>query len=161
MSFSFSNFDTNGDTEFSNSFPVLPAGKYRVQAVKATRKQNYEKTGDCLEIQWEVTRGEHEGKRITRWLDLWVSDMEKQRKAEAEMRAICVAMGLTGDRKPRSEQAILNIQVVAHVSQYKKKNKPGEFGNGIDKYESVESAIASQRQTVPAREPGIDDDVPF
>ncbi len=123
-------------------------------------KDTKNKDGQYLEIVFEILKGEHEGKRLYGRLNLRNKSADACRIAEGELSALCHAINV---KRPRNEQALLNIPLVVAVELEARKDKQGPNGetlysNRIRGYESVEQAYEASkaRHTVPD-----DDDVPF
>jgi hypothetical protein len=160
MSFSFGNFDAREvEPQVGMASGPIPARKYRAQIVKANWKDNKAKTGRFLELVFEVTKGEYQGRRVWGRLNLENPSAAATQIAEGELSAICHAIGRP---KPRNEGDLENLAMIIDVEVEERKDKAGEYSNRIKGYESLEDAAknakasgSAKRETVPA---GASDD---
>lgn len=85
-------FDANAKENQNSN--VLPAGDYEVIAIASEVKDTNDKTGRYLNVQFQITKGEHQNKRFFHKFNLWLTPSPTDpEKAEKTRTAITIAKG--------------------------------------------------------------------
>jgi hypothetical protein len=107
-------FDANAaENQGKNS--VLPAGEYEVVAITSEVKQTNDRTGSYLNVQFQVTKGEFQNRRIFKKFNLWLAP-EKDKAiaiARGQFSDFCKA---TGVLSPQDSSELHNIPLVIKVT---------------------------------------------
>ena len=83
---------TGGQT--MGSYDVLPAGEYLATICKSeVREAKSNPQNRYANLEFEVTSGEHQGKRFWTMLNLWNTNATAVEIAQREMNSICHAIG--------------------------------------------------------------------
>jgi len=123
------NFNAN-EVEPNAPFEPIPAGKYVVAMTASEKKPTKKGDGHYLELEFTVTGGEYNGRKI--WDRLCIEHPNKQAVeiARGSLSAICRAVGVM---QPRDSIELHNIPLVA-VVKVKKRADNGELTNEISGY---------------------------
>ncbi len=87
------NFDAN-TVEPTDSFDVLPKGKYLAMAVDSKIKPTKSGTGDYLEITFEVLEGGARGRKIWERLNIRNINKKAEEISQRQLSALCRAVGV-------------------------------------------------------------------
>lgn len=87
------NFDAN-NVEPSESFDVLPKGKYLCMAVASQIKPTKSGTGEYLEITFEVLDGHGKGRKIWERLNIRNANKKAEEISQRALSALCRAVGV-------------------------------------------------------------------
>ena len=90
-----SGFDANR-VEPSSDFDPLPAGKYLALITDSEMKPTKAGTGSYLQLTFEIIDGPHKGRKVWARLNLINSNDTTVKIAQAELSAICRAVGVLG-----------------------------------------------------------------
>lgn len=86
------NYDaTGGQTMGERS--ALPAGEYVAAMVKSDQSDPNAKGNSYINCEFEVTDGEHKGRRFWSRLNLWNDNAQAVEIAQRELNSICHAVG--------------------------------------------------------------------
>lgn len=77
-----------------DDFAPIPVGEYLACCVSEERKPNSAGTGEYLELVFEILEGEHKGRQIREWLNLWHPADRTVAIANQTLAKICRAIGL-------------------------------------------------------------------
>ncbi|CAB4144010.1 Protein of unknown function DUF669 [uncultured Caudovirales phage] len=105
------NFDAN-NVEPSESFDVLPKGKYLAMAVASQIKPTKSGTGEYLEITFEVLDGQGKGRKIWERLNIRNSNKKAEEISQRQLSALCRAVGVLN---LQDSDQLHNIPVVLEV----------------------------------------------
>ena len=94
----------------------VPHGQYEAKIVRSERVRTFE--GECLELDFEIIGGAHDGRIIERHLFIYGGDRRTQRD-RAELSHICRAVGVM---TPKDSSDLHNIPMVIQVGRDKRKN---------------------------------------
>lgn len=105
-------FDATSVDPLGGGFAPIPEGDYEVAIVKSQNKPTKAGTGSYLELQLQVTSGEHA--RYTLWtrLNLKNPSAKAVEMAKRELSAICHAAGVL---RPKAKEDLHGIPMIAHV----------------------------------------------
>lgn len=81
------------DGQGMDSRDALPAGEYVAAVVKSEKRGPNDKGNSYINLEFEVTEGEHEGRRFWSMLNLWNSSQKAVEIAQRELNSICQACG--------------------------------------------------------------------
>jgi hypothetical protein len=87
------NFDAN-NVEPSESFGVLPEGKYLCMAVASEIKPTKSGTGEYLEITFEVLDGQGKGRKVWERLNIRNANKKAEEISQRQLSALCRAVGV-------------------------------------------------------------------
>src|SRR3990167_9654035 len=88
-----SGFDAN-NVEPSVAYVPVPNGQYKAVIVDAQEKPTKDNAGKYLALTFQLTEGEHAGRKITTRLNLHNTNAETVKYARADLSAICRAVGV-------------------------------------------------------------------
>jgi hypothetical protein len=132
-------FDAN-QVEPSKEFDPLPAAKYLAVISESEMKPNKAGTGSYLYLTFEVTEGPYKGRKLWARLNLDNPNAQAVQIAQAELSAICRAVGVLA---PNDSVDLHNLPLVITV-KCKKREDTGEITNEIKGYAKKESPPAAQ-----------------
>jgi hypothetical protein len=134
-------FDAN-QIEPSKEFDPLPAGKYPAVVTDSEMKANKAGTGSYLSLTFELTDGPFKGRKLWTRLNLNHPNAQAVQIAQAELSAICRAVGVLA---PNDSVELHNLPLVVSV-KCKKRDDTGEITNEIKGYCKKESAPPATTQ---------------
>jgi len=143
-------FDAN-EVEPTTDFEPIPAGKYLAVITESAFKDTRSKTGQYLQLTFQIIEGEYEGRFLWARLNLNNPNETAVKIARAELSAVCRAVGVMA---PKDSTELHDLPLVISV-KCKKRNDTEEIQNEIRGYEKKEVAagqpIQSQNDTPPWR----------
>lgn len=142
MSANLEGFDAS-QVDPSVPFTVVPKGEYVGVFNQSGFKENSKKTGEYLEMRSEIVEGEHRGQFLYSRLNLKNPNETAVKIAQAELSAICHAVGVI---RPRDSADLHNKPLIFVVDVEERKDKPGSHSNVIKGYKPLSergSAAAS------------------
>lgn len=74
-------------------FAVIPAGKYKIQAIASEIRATNDGNGQYLWFEHEILDGEHAGRKLFERLNLWNSNQQAVEIAQRTLSAMCHATG--------------------------------------------------------------------
>lgn len=122
------NFNAN-EVEPSNSFDVIPAGKYQAVITDSEFKNNRAGTGAYLQLEFEIIEGNYKNRKLWSRLNLDNPNSEAVRIARADLAAICHAVNVM---QPRDTIELHNLPLTIIVKC--RKNQNDEIVNEIKGY---------------------------
>lgn len=147
------NFDAS-KVEPTIAFDPIPAGKYVAVATESEMKPNKAGNGSYLQLTFQIIEGEFKNRVLWARLNLSNPSEVAVRIAQAELSAICRAVGVL---TPNDSTDLHNLPLVAHV-RCKKRADTGEITNEIKGYSKKESptpaAPAAANTTPPWKRAG-------
>ena len=124
-------FDATTVAPDTGSSPV-PAGNYTVMISDAQEAPNKAETGKNLKIEFTITGGPQDGRKVWAYLVMENPNPEAVRIGRGKISAICHAVGVL---KPSGPQDLLNTSLDIAVKVKPRDDKPGEFSNDIGAFE--------------------------
>lgn len=124
-----SGFDANR-VEPTAEFTPLPAGKYAAAIVGSEIKPTKSGQGQFLELKFQVLDGPHKDRTVFARLNLVNNNPVAVKMAQAELSAICRAVGVL---TPNDSVELHNLPLVISV-KCKKRSDNGEIANEIAGY---------------------------
>ena len=139
-------FNAN-DVEPANDFDPIPAGKYIAVIAASQMRENKNKTGDYLELTFQVIEGEYKNRLL--WARLSLSHPKDivSRIARSQLADICKAVKVL---KPGDSAELHNLPLMIDV-RVKKRTDTGDMTNEIKRYSSRDE---SQTQEVSSAQKG-------
>jgi hypothetical protein len=122
-------FDANR-VEPTTDFDPLPAGKYLAVITESEMKPTKAGTGSYLQLTFEILDGPHKGRKVWARLNLANSNETTVKIAQAELSAICRAVGVLA---PNDSVELHNLPLVIAV-KCKKRADTGEITNEVKGY---------------------------
>lgn len=122
-------FDANR-VEPSTDFEPLPAGKYLAVITESEMKPTKSGAGSYLQLTFEILDGPHKGRKVWARLNLANSNETTVKIAQAELSAICRAVGVLA---PNDSVELHNLPLVITV-KCKKRTDTGEITNEVKGY---------------------------
>lgn len=119
---------------------VVPAGKYEVIAIASEVKPTNDGTGRYLNVQFQITKGEQQNRRIFHKFNLWLSP-EKEKAiniAKGQFSEFCRAVGVL---TPRDSSELHNKPCIIRVTA---KDDP-QYGpqNNVSGFEAKAATAAA------------------
>lgn len=130
-------FDAN-HVEPSSDFEPLPAGKYLAVITESEMKPTKAGTGSFLQLTFEILDGQFKGRKVWARLNLMNSNDTAVKIAQAELSAICRAVGVLA---PNDSVELHNLPLVITV-KCKKRPDTGEIANEVKGFAKKESPQA-------------------
>ena len=129
------------------SFDPIPPGKYVAVITGSEMKRTRAGTGRYLELAFQIIEGEHKGRFVWTRLNLDNPNTVAVRIAQAELSAICRAVGVLA---PRDSVELHNLPLVIDV-QCRKRIDTGEIKNVIKGYfpKTTATGAAGKSDAVP------------
>jgi hypothetical protein len=138
-----SGFDANR-VEPSTDYDPLPAGKYLAVITESEMKPTKSGTGSYLQFTFEILDGQFKGRKVWTRLNLANSNEMTVKIAQAELSAICRAVGVLA---PNDSVELHNLPLMITV-KCKKRPDTGEISNEVKGY-------ARKDAPPPAAAPGV------
>jgi hypothetical protein len=129
-----SGFDANRVEPSADSDP-LPAGKYLAVITESEMKPTKAGTGQYLQLTFEILDGQFKGRKVWARLNLANSNETTVKIAQAELSAICRAVGVLA---PNDSVELHNLPLVITV-KCKKRDDTGDVTNEVKGYAKKEA----------------------
>lgn len=145
-------FDAN-KVEPATPFEAIPAGKYVAMVTSSEMKPNKAGTGRFLELCFTIIEGEYKNRLLWGRLNLENPNQLATKIAQAELSAICRAVGIMA---PNDSVELHNLPLTIRV-KCKRRKDTDEITNEIGGYEKREAVTGKPQQaqtnTPPWRRP--------
>jgi len=142
------NFNAN-QVEPSSNLEAIPAGKYLAVITESELKPTKSGSGSYLQLTFQVLEGEYKGRFLWSRLNLQNANPTAVKIAQAELSAICRAVGVL---TPGDSVELHNLPLVINV-KCRKREDSGDVTNeirGFSKREiAVEKPIQGSSPTTP------------
>ena len=142
------NFNAN-QVEPSSDFEPIPAGKYLAIITESELKPTKSGSGSYLQLTFQILEGEYKGRFLWSRLNLHNANATAVQIAQAELSAICRAVGVL---TPGDSVELHNLPLVINV-KCRKREDSGDVTNeirGFSKREiAVEKPIQGSSPTTP------------
>jgi hypothetical protein len=122
-------FDAN-KVEPNGDFEPLPAGKYPAVITESDMKPTKSGTGSYLLLTFQIIEGQYKNRRLFTRLNLANPNAKAVEIAQAELSAICRAVGVL---VPNDSTELHNLPLVIRVT-CRKRDDTGELTNEIRGY---------------------------
>lgn len=142
---SLNGFDANR-VEPSTDYDPLPAGKYLAVITESEMKPTKAGTGQYLQLTFEILDGQFKGRKVWARLNLINTNDMTVKIAQAELSAICRAVGVLA---PNDSVELHNLPLMITV-KCKKRPDTGEISNevrGFAKKETPQPQAAAVQST--------------
>jgi hypothetical protein len=126
-------FDAN-QVDPAPDFEPIPDGKYVAAIIESEEKPTKAGTGYYLELIFQILEGVFKGRLLWDRLNLKNPNNQAVQIAQAELSAICHAVGVM---RPNESCELHNLPLVIHVKR-KKRQDTGEIVNEIRGYSKKE-----------------------
>ena len=120
------NFDAS-KVEPTTTLDPIPAGKYEAVITESEMKANKAGTGSYLQLAFQIIEGEHKNRLLWARLNLDNPNETAVKIANAELSAVCRAVGVLA---PSDSTELHNLPLIVHV-RCKKRADTGEITNEI------------------------------
>ena len=130
-----------------NDFEPIPAGKYDAVITASQFKENKNKTGEYLELTFQVIEGDYKNRLLWARLCLSHPNQTTAKFARGHLAGICRAVGVL---TPRDSAELHNLPLVINVT-VKKRNDNGQLCNeirGFSKREPVAALVANGKSPI-------------
>lgn len=134
------NFNAN-DVEPLGDFQPIPAGKYLAKIVESEMKQNKAKTGEFLELKFQVVEGQYKGRTVIARLNLKHENVQTREIAKKTLSSICRAVGVMS---VQDSQQLHNIPMEITVSVGNPDDN-GNVYNEVKNYAKRGASVAVQQ----------------
>lgn len=146
------NFNAN-QVEPTSNLEAIPAGKYLAVITESELKPTKSGSGSYLQLTFQVLEGEYKGRFLWSRLNLHNANPTAVKIAQAELSAICRAVGVL---TPGDSVELHNLPLVIIV-KCRKREDSGDITNEIKGYAKPEAVTAQPQQanhtTPPWRRP--------
>jgi hypothetical protein len=140
-------FDAN-NVEPTSDFEPIPAGKYEAVITESEMKPTKSGTGQYLQLTFQIIEGEYKNRLLWARLNLQNPNAIAVQIAQAELSAICRAVGVLA---PKDSTELHNLPLLVSV-RCKRRDDTGEITNeikGYSKKEAPPAAPAAANSTPP------------
>jgi hypothetical protein len=134
------NFNAH-EVEPNVTFEPVPAGKYIAVIVDSEMKQTKSGNGNYLELTFEITEGEYQGRKVWARLNIDNPNADAVKIARGELSAICRAVNVM---MPNDSVDLHNLPLEINV-KCKKRDDTDEISNEIKGY-AAKSAPATSSE---------------
>jgi hypothetical protein len=141
-------FNAN-DVDPAVGFDPLPAGKYLAVITESEMRPTKSGTGQYLQLTFDVVEGEFRGRKLWARLNLQNPSQMAMKIAQAELSAICRAVGVL---TPRDSVELHNLPLQITVG-CKKREDTGDIVNEIKSYARKEAAVGQPQQAATSTPP--------
>jgi hypothetical protein len=141
-------FDAN-KVEPATAFDPIPAGKYLAMITASQMKTNKAGSGQFLELTFTIIEGEYKNRSLWARLNLSNPNELAMKIAQAELSAICRAVGVMA---PNDSVDLHNLPLVIKV-RCKKRKDVDEISNEIKGFEKREAVTAKPQQATTTTPP--------
>lgn len=128
-----------------SGFDPLPPGKYVAVVADSEEKPTKAGTGSYIQFTFEVTAGDHKGRKLWARLNLNNPNPTAVEIARGELSALCRAAGVT----KLTDTAQLHDREVVLKVRVKKDKESGEERNEIGGYEPAGKPVAAPPAQAP------------
>ena len=128
-------FDAN-TVEPSKTFEPIPAGKYVAVITESEMKPTKNGSGQYLQLSFQILEGEYQNRVLWARLNLDNPNATAVQIAQAELSAICRAVGVLA---PNDSVDLHNLPLVIHV-KCRKRPDTGEITNEVKGYDQKDVA---------------------
>jgi len=123
----------------------IPSGEYTAIIVESAWKSNRKRTGNYLELTFEVTEGKSRGARVRAWLNLVNPSSKAMEIARSQLSAICDAVGVSQlDHSSQLHNKPLRISV-----SRTKREDTGDFANQIHGFAALPAVDSGAEEERP------------
>jgi hypothetical protein len=130
-------------------FEPVPANKYLAIITASEMKDTKAGTGQFLELTFQIIEGEYKGRNLWARLNLDNPNETAVKIAQAELSAICRAVGVM---QPKDSVELQNLPMIITV-KCKKRDDTGEITNEIKGYAKKEAATGQPQQAASSTPP--------
>jgi len=142
------NFNAN-QIEPTSDFEPIPAGKYLAIITESELKPTKSGSGSYLQLTFQILEGEYKGRFLWSRLNLHNANATAVQIAQAELSAICRAVGVL---TPNDSVELHNLPLVINV-KCRKREDSGDITNEIKGYAKPAAATAQPQQANHATPP--------
>ena len=136
-------FDATQKGEWTPELETLPDDDYVAVIDSSEEKRTKAGTGSYLELRFEVIEGPFNGRKLWSRLNLKNPSDKAVEIAEAELAAICKAVGI---ETPNVSEDLHDKPLMIKVRSEERADKPGTFSNVIRGYAPKVSVAAAGLQ---------------
>lgn len=137
-------FNAN-NVEPANDFDPIPANKYVAVITASQMKENKNKTGDYLELVFQIVEGEYKNRLLWARLCLKHPNPTTSKIARSQLADICRAVGVL---TPGDSAELHNLPLVINV-KVKKRTDNDELVNEIRNFSKRETSNGIPAQSKP------------
>ena len=130
-------------------FEPIPAGKYLAVITASEMKPTKTGNGTFLELTFQVLEGQYKNRMLWSRLNLDNPNAQAVQIAQAELSAICRAVGVI---TPKDSIELHNLPLLVTV-KVKKREDTGDLVNEIKGYAKKEAAVGQPQQQMTSTPP--------
>lgn len=144
----------------TNNYELLPKGDYLCMAIASELKPNSKRTGDYLQITFEVLDGPCKGRKIWDRLNIRNANKTAEKIAMEQLNALCMATGvlhLQDSDQLHNLPVVLKVDIEAGRDGYDDQNRVKGYaavGNGGVTRAAASPAQAPAQAAAPAASGG-------
>lgn len=130
-------------------FAVIPAGKYKIQAIASEIRPTKDGNGQYLWFEHEILDGEYQGRKLWERLNLWNSNQQAVEIAQRTLSAMCHATGqlhIEDSEALHFKPMIVTVRVKPAQGNY-------DASNEIRGYEPANGSAPVPSSAAPAQAP--------
>jgi hypothetical protein len=143
--------------EPSTDYDPLPAGKYLAVIIDSEMKPTKAGTGSYLQLTFEIIDGPHKGRKVWGRLNLINNNETTMKIAQAELSAICRAVGVLA---PNDSVELHNLPLLITV-KCKKWTDTNDITNEVKGYAKKESPQPLPQTPAPTPAPALNGTPPW
>lgn len=137
------------DVDPTTEFDPIPAGKYLAIITDSEMKPTKTGSGSYLQLTFEVLDGPCKGRKLWARLNLDNPNQTTVKIAQAELSAVCRAVGVM---QPRDSIELHDLPLTISV-RCKKRDDTGEITNEIKGFEKKDAAAGQPQQAAASTPP--------
>ena len=137
------------DVDPTTEFDPIPAGKYLAIITDSEMKPTKTGSGSYLQLTFEVLDGPCKGRKLWARLNLDNPNQTAVKIAQAELSAVCRAVGVM---QPRDSIELHDLPLTISV-RCKKRDDTGEITNEIKGFEKKDAAAGQPQQAAASTPP--------
>ena len=118
----------------------VPAGDYLAKITETEKRPTKSGNGDLLALKLEICDGDHAGRKMRYFLNLWNANDTAREIAQRDLSAICHAVGVL---EPKDSNQLCNIPMTIKVAVLDP-NAEGKVYNEIKGFSKRQAAAAPQ-----------------
>ena len=138
----------NADANMTNSYDLLPKGKYLAMVIYSEIKPNKARTGDLLKLTFEVIDGAGKGRKVFESINIRHENKVAEKIGTEALNSLCLATGvmnLTDSEQLHNIPVMIDVVIESGKDGYDDQNRVKNYSSA-----NAGSAPAPARAAAPA-----------
>lgn len=144
------------DTNMTNSYDLLPKGKYLAMVIFSEIKLNKARTGDLLKLTFEVIDGAGKGRKVFESLNIRHTNKVAEKIGTEQLNALCLATGvlnLTDSEQLHNIPVVIDVVIEAGKDGYDDQNRVKAYSPANAGATQAPARAAAPAASAPAAAP--------